>query len=567
MGLVQVQVPYRDGCDYGCGADLAPGSPRGKVATGALSGVEDAPGATGPTGATGPIGYSDGIIVDPTAPTLTGDGTEESPLQVINVAPQPFPAPQIETILYVRTAGNDVTGDGTLPNPYATVQRAVLDVPMFVPRGTNWIIDDTGITEVFPDDYTLPAWVCSELTEHDLGSPYFNHKGVVAIRATPQLVPLVPASDAIVTAADILKVTPNPVSGLLTVTLKAPRASWAGNALKGHFAIGAASASEHCHIGESTTTTVELAQIILPTTPFQIMEPSAHLSGANTDDFKGALNIFNCGSIEFSGQKIDSTIGGFGLLAVGCGFVTVQLCDLRGPDLELNSFLANRILRTSIKTFCYITGNFTMLNGGLDNCTIDSPVAVAPSVPQFRNMIIDGCDPIEVLGSFAGVPAFIPAATPILHMQNVVIRNGTGDGVRFHGDCGHFEDVDIYGCLAGNGITADLGQGVLNLLNVGTSGAPNGGVGVRVNDGMFVKVDAATSGLATPLTGAGGDMHVGSLVPRAWSDFTANPPIKNEYDLTTPFIVATSGAVQPGGDENAGVGTGGRSGSRLFQRA
>ena len=57
----------------------------------------------------------------------------------------------------------------------------------------------------------------------------------------------------------------------------------------------------------------------------------------------------------------------------------------------------------------------------------------------------------------------------------------------------------------------------------------------------------------------------GALV--AWADFTTNPPINNEYDLTTPFVAATSGAVQPGGDETAGVGTGGRSGSRLFQRA
>jgi hypothetical protein len=46
MALVQVTVPYRDGYDYGVGADLATGSSMGKVVGGAFSGVEDAVGAT-----------------------------------------------------------------------------------------------------------------------------------------------------------------------------------------------------------------------------------------------------------------------------------------------------------------------------------------------------------------------------------------------------------------------------------------------------------------------------------------------------------------------------------------
>jgi hypothetical protein len=46
MALVQITVPYRDGYDYGVGADLATGSPMGKVVGGAFSGVEDAVGAT-----------------------------------------------------------------------------------------------------------------------------------------------------------------------------------------------------------------------------------------------------------------------------------------------------------------------------------------------------------------------------------------------------------------------------------------------------------------------------------------------------------------------------------------
>ena len=46
MPLATITVPYREGYDYGIGADLASGSPMGKVVAGAVSGVENAIGAT-----------------------------------------------------------------------------------------------------------------------------------------------------------------------------------------------------------------------------------------------------------------------------------------------------------------------------------------------------------------------------------------------------------------------------------------------------------------------------------------------------------------------------------------
>ncbi len=46
MALSQVEVPYKKGYDFGVGADLASGSPMGKVVGSAYSGVESALGAT-----------------------------------------------------------------------------------------------------------------------------------------------------------------------------------------------------------------------------------------------------------------------------------------------------------------------------------------------------------------------------------------------------------------------------------------------------------------------------------------------------------------------------------------
>src|SRR4051812_45911674 len=46
MALVQVEVPYKKGYDFGIGVDLASGSPMGKAVGSPFSGVEKALGAT-----------------------------------------------------------------------------------------------------------------------------------------------------------------------------------------------------------------------------------------------------------------------------------------------------------------------------------------------------------------------------------------------------------------------------------------------------------------------------------------------------------------------------------------
>jgi hypothetical protein len=132
----------------------------------------------------------------------------------------------------------------------------------------------------------------------------------------------------------------------------------------------------------------------------------------------------------------------------------------------------------------------------------------------------------------------------VVSVQNVRIDNGAGPGITSEG--GSFTVLDT---VAGTG---------------------NAGVGVRVLDGAIVRVADDPLGVGTTITGVGGDMKVGQLPVRSWLNFrdpAANPPvgmpIKNEYDLKIPFN-AVSGT--PGGDEETGAGTGGHSGSRLFER-
>lgn len=59
-------------------------------------------------------------------------------------------------IIYVRTTGSDVTGDGSILNPYASFARAMRDVPAKLDNHRYWL-DVTGISELLPNDIQFPA--------------------------------------------------------------------------------------------------------------------------------------------------------------------------------------------------------------------------------------------------------------------------------------------------------------------------------------------------------------------------------------------------------------------------
>jgi hypothetical protein len=159
------------GCDDECGE-----GERGK------RGKRGRRGPAGPAGGPGPI------VTDPTPPTLAGDGTPEHPLQVINVAPQPFTSPLEKRFVYVRATGSDETGDGSQDNPYRTVQQAVLDVPLFIPGGVQYIVDCTNLIdggpELLPPEYQLPRWVADRAFDAgDFSDPFYLVQCAVMIRA------------------------------------------------------------------------------------------------------------------------------------------------------------------------------------------------------------------------------------------------------------------------------------------------------------------------------------------------------------------------------------------------
>jgi hypothetical protein len=460
----------------------------------------------------------------------------------------PWPDPQTEKVIFVRNAGDDDTGDGkTELTAYRHIPRAFQDIPNPIPPGYSYIVDDTDLIDTLPDNYVIPAFACPDTARgYNLDNPFFFYETSVDLRATPRLVEGFSEADLTISASDIFSVWRNPRSKTLTITLTAPRTSWAANGLKNKFAIGAGDNLEHCYVGNTTDAggvnggaTMELAEINLPTMPFKIMEASAVLTGTNTVFGHGALNAFNVGSLGFSGQKIINSGGDWSLYTGGCGYSVLQLCELEGPNLELGTNLINGFVRNAIKTYCWITGNYVCVNGGFDQCYFSSPLGNAPAKIILLNTIVDGCDPIGVdmdnIGS-AVFPDNRPAGTSYLALTNTVVRNGTGGpsgtngNVSFHGVAGHLENVDLSGGV-GPGLVADKGAGYLELINVGTTGAPNGIAGVLVDDGLHVHVDAATS---CPVhSGTGGAVG---------DEFTFADPIVTLTIVGGPFTFKMDGA-------------------------
>jgi hypothetical protein len=254
--------------------------------------------------------------------------------------------------------------------------------------------------------------------------------------------------------------------------------------------------------------------------PYTISEPGATLTGG--------LNAMNIDSIGFAGLRIG------GLFLTGPGAFVAENCELNDAVLDGNAAIS-RVVRNWLRSsFENLGGSANLFNTFVDGCDL-SFLGTAPGMLNLRSSVFLGCTPIET--HVVGAGLLQPAPTSFLHLNNSLVRDGQDDGVRFWGSKGRIANTDIFGCV-GNGVFAS-DPGLIELLKVGTSGAPNGLAGVRVDNAAQVRVNVATSttlpGLAKGLTGTSGDMLVGAGLSRGWSDFVSGGsgrPAFNELDIT-----------------------------------
>jgi hypothetical protein len=467
----------------------------------------------------------------------------------------PQPPFNLTTVtIFARPTGSDVTGTGTLLNPFATMQRAVRDIPTNIPAGVRFTVDMTGCNEVLPPDYTLPAFKSGFTIDSFLvNDPDFQFVASVLIQAIPQLAPL-PGTDAILNPADFTQAASS-VSGLITLTLTGPpRASWGGNALKGFLIGDSVGNGNNTVIWSSTTTQLVLcASTPLVATlaiPVKIKVPGATIVGSSSSNVvavgsaRGALRAVNCDSIGFSGLHISNSGGpnAPGLALGGNGSMFAQMCWLSSPTLQAWSPALARTVR------CWITGsptfsNFVTVQQSLCDAWLGTPLR---NIFWFlaRASVFDGCVPLEPTSFVPGAPTIGEPALA-MYFLNCAIGNTpgvTGDGIRLHGAKGQLTNCDIFNC-GRDGIQMSVGSGLVELASVGTQlGGPNTRYGVFTTDGIFVQADAATATSVTPLNGTAGQTKVGGLAPQTWAAFVGGG--SNTYDLppNSASIAVATGA-------------------------
>jgi len=194
------------GCDDSCDGEGGERGERGR------RGKRGPRGHDGKDGRDGRDGFPS--VTDPTPPTLRGDGSPENPLQVINVAPEPFVHPPQVITIYVRATGDDAN-DGTSPETaLRTVQAATLLIPRFIPEGVYYVIDATdlidGGPEVLPPNYALPVWKAARAAQFAFSFGFPNPPlaveasvlGAVTLKANPRDVPALGA-EAIIEEGDL----------------------------------------------------------------------------------------------------------------------------------------------------------------------------------------------------------------------------------------------------------------------------------------------------------------------------------------------------------------------------
>jgi len=551
-------------CDDDCEGERGERGKRGKRGHDGERGEQGERGHDGKDGRDGATGPSE-VVHDE---TLVGSGTPGDPLGV-NTGPtyglgptiqgilQPeFQSPEQVITIYARTFGSDATGDGSLANPYQTMQHAVRDVPAIVPSGVRYIVDITGITEVLPLDYELPAWKAPEVFNEQITDQFWPITAAVAIEADPQLMAAISAADATIAPGDAVP-TSDPVTGLITLTLTGPpRGSWANDALKGKFLVDTDPAvPANAVIFESQPTFLRYTNTVLPAGVLQVMEPSAWLQVSSAPfqgNSHGGLNAINIDSLALNGLKITKQpLDQFGLVCIGNGFVTVQMCELEAPQFNTFSLLTQRMnalwirggdVASAPSGRVRFQGPFTLQRSLIDAVSVVN--LFSPVQAHFRWVVADGCGTINAARSiFAGSGMFLVPAD-LFFVEQSLIRNGTSHGLQFNGGRARIFSTDIYN-NAGDGFRCSAGPGYAELLNVGTSGTPNGGVGVRVIDGVYVQVDLLTD-TTQPAAGrglrglaVGAEIKVGVLPNRTWFDFTTVAPIRNQFDLVGMNVGAT----------------------------
>ncbi|MBT8452968.1 MAG: hypothetical protein KJO40_13450 [Deltaproteobacteria bacterium] len=373
--------------------------------------------------------------------------------------------------IYVRLTGDDSTGDGSAGNPYATIPRALTDVPMMVPVGNIYMIDCSNMGTVLLDESILVANRIGDaaLYYDPNGDPRLGYLGAVTFYAEPTIVDTIEP-------ADIVGWTTDPDTYMKTLqTSKA----WTPGEHEGRLLIGGPTSWYYTSIANNDATDLELPYRWSDSGPLYIIEPSTELRADGVSAYQAMVLTGNQCSIGCTGLKLTSAISwGSGLFSFQNEATVMMLCQFDstyfnngGYEIVYSSSYMGLDKNSYWQTFGYL-GHFNTYMNRVNRGSAGSWGHALGSL-EFYAVIADTCYPL-------GVSSKRFMSTGGAFLIYVLTRNAKADGIRAW-RCSQVEMRHIR-------VDDSVGSGIWMencpwLLLSDVQGSGNGAYGLRVQNG------------------------------------------------------------------------------------
>jgi hypothetical protein len=386
-------------------------------------------------------------------------------------------------IIYARQTGSDTTGDGrSIATAYRTFQRAVRDVPEFIPPAVRYTINITGLgDETFPTNYALPAWQGSRGIAFAEDGTGFN---VTIIADQQPAAALTPAERTVTITASSANYFTKTIS--VTDTSQA----WAPDSLKGYFASFGDPADPLISVIYGNTNDTLLLTgndsdpVVLP--PGEVMtitEPSARFITSSTEfGFTGGFRISDASSIVIFGVKIDVSDPEAGGLYASNSTLWIERSVLVNASFDCAP-------RQYYVISCYCPGGFFESRMYLSRGLVETPGRqFSFARPAQTGLLIHSGQVFLGTGVYIDNGLTDQAVGGIMTMSGVLIKGAPEDGVRFIGGQANISGLEVHDC-GGNALSF-IGPGKHVLQSV--AGTGNAGVGVFSTDGVQVEARSMT---------------------------------------------------------------------------
>lgn len=456
-----------------------------------------------------------GALTIPGLPFIGGGGSGGSGLATNVRVP---PGTSTLRVIYARPGGNDVTGDGTLGNPYATLARSLQDMPNYVAASDRYIFDITGIDE------DMAVWGSQFSFNGGYPVPAVDSNGDLGFDFAPPVDPafffgfpfsIQAALADVVTGLAVLSVTADPDTAMGTINLVG--VPLVPGAHVGQFVRNPATGSILGVVASNTASALEMcasAASIGAPAAIDIVDTGATLR--NSGAFGAAL-FRNGGSSIFGlyGVQFGPVGAGFKSSMVyqqPQGYMYNQYCRFEGISVlgGAQSAIANGPVES-----CHVTDDVSfevpVSHRGTFFQNVDYGIGGGSFGAFALNAIFDGGSGYtNGSGSVEDAGSFFLSAGEVRNCTRgiAIIGGGNGNRINNHRFTGN----------AGEGILISERAHLFLQKAVGVNGGA--AVGLRIESGAQVNVSSAT----TTVTGGAGDVKIGGLAAQTWASFFALVP-------------------------------------------